>query len=35
LVYWLLAREVLKVRGATTDEDWAEAQDLEDWQSTF
>jgi hypothetical protein len=26
---------VLKVRGATTDEDWAEAQDLEDWQSTF
>jgi small subunit ribosomal protein S2 len=35
LVYWLLAREVLKVRGATTDEDWAEAQDLEEWQSTF
>ena len=35
LVYWLLAREVLKVRGATTDEDWAAAQDVEDWQSTF
>ncbi len=35
LVYWLLAREVLKVRGETTDEDWAAAQDVEDWQSTF
>jgi len=35
LVYWLLAREVLKVRGATTDEDWAAAEDLEEWQSTF
>jgi small subunit ribosomal protein S2 len=35
LVYWLLAREVLKVRGATTDEAWAESQDLEEWQSTF
>ena len=35
LVYWLLAREVLKARGATTDEDWAAAQDLEEWQSTF
>ena len=35
LVYWLLAREVLKVRGETTDEDWAAAQDLEEWQSTF
>lgn len=35
LIYWLLAREVLKVRGETTDEDWAAAQDVEDWQSTF
>ena len=35
LVYWLLAREVLKVRGKMTDEDWAASQDLEEWQSTF
>ncbi|MGB0312752.1 MAG: hypothetical protein ACPGDD_02555 [Poseidonia sp.] len=35
LIYWLLAREVLKVRGETTDEAWAEANDLEDWESTF
>ena len=35
LIYWLLAREVLKVRGETTDEDWAEANALEDWESTF
>jgi small subunit ribosomal protein S2 len=35
LIYWLLAREVLKVRGKTTDEDWAASQDLEEWQSTF
>ena len=35
LIYWLLAREVLKVRGETTDEAWAESNDLEDWESTF
>jgi small subunit ribosomal protein S2 len=35
LIYWLLAREVLKVRGETTDEDWAAANVLEDWESTF
>ena len=35
LVYWLLAREVLKLRGETTDEAWAEAQDLDEWQSSF
>mgnify|MGYP006224775453 FL=1 len=35
LLYWVLAREVLKARGETTDEAWAEAQDLEDWESTF
>ena len=35
LIYWLLAREVLKARGETTDEDWAATQDVEEWQSTF
>ena len=35
LIYWLLAREVLKARGETTDEDWAAAQDVEEWQSPF
>ena len=35
LIYWLLAREVLKARGETTDEQWAETQDVEEWQSTF
>ncbi|GIQ96694.1 MAG: hypothetical protein CM15mP2_1810 [Methanobacteriota archaeon] len=35
LIYWLLAREVLKARGETTDEDWAASQDVEEWQSTF
>ena len=35
LVYWLLAREVLKIRGETTDESWAETQDIEEWQSSF
>ena len=35
LIYWLLAREVLKVRGETNDEDWAAANDVEEWQSTF
>ena len=34
-IYWLLAREVLKLRGETTDEDWAKEQELEEWQSTF
>jgi small subunit ribosomal protein S2 len=34
-IYWLLAREVLKLRGETTDEDWAKEQDVEKWQSTF
>ena len=35
LIYWFLAREVLKARGETTDEDWAASQDVEEWQSTF
>jgi small subunit ribosomal protein S2 len=34
-IYWLLSREVLKLRGETTDEDWAKEQDVEEWQSTF
>ena len=35
LIYWLLAREVLKARGEMTDEDWAASHDVEEWQSTF
>jgi ribosomal protein S2 len=37
LIYWLLAREVLKVREETTDEEWAAREDNspEDWESTF
>ena len=37
LIYWLLAREVLKVREETTDEEWAAREDnsLDDWESTF
>ena len=35
LIYWLLAREVLKVREETTDEAWAEANPLDEWESTF
>ncbi len=35
LIYWLLAREVLKLRGETDDDAWAESQDIEEWESTF
>ena len=35
LIYWLLAREVLKIRDETTDEAWEEANPIEDWESTF
>lgn len=37
LVYWLLAREVLKAKdGSTMDDDtWATMQDVNDWESTF
>ena len=35
LLYWLLAREVLKAREETTDEEWAEKNVLDDWESTF
>jgi small subunit ribosomal protein S2 len=35
LIYWLLAREVLKIRNETTDEAWDEAQPLDEWESVF
>ncbi len=35
LIYWLLAREVLKIRNETTDEAWNEAQPLDEWESVF
>jgi len=35
LIYWLLAREILKQRGQMTDEDWEASEDLDEWESTF
>jgi len=35
LVYWLLAREMLKIRDSITDADWERAQNVDDWESTF
>ncbi|MBT6072314.1 MAG: 30S ribosomal protein S2, partial [Euryarchaeota archaeon] len=35
LIYWLLAREMMKARGVITDADWERAQDVMDWESTF
>ena len=35
LIYWLIAREVLKQSDSMTDEIWAETQMVEDWESTF
>lgn len=35
LLYWLLSREVLKGRGITNDDSWAEENDIDDWESTF
>ena len=35
LVYWLLAREMLKIRGAVSEADWERAQNVDDWESTF
>ena len=35
LVYWLLAREMMKIRGVINDADWERAQDVMDWESTF
>lgn len=35
LIYWLLAREVLKLRGQMDDATWEEQNPLEDWESSF
>ncbi|PDH27060.1 MAG: 30S ribosomal protein S2 [Marine Group II euryarchaeote MED-G33] len=35
LIYWLLSREVLKVRGTMDDETWETMQDVTEWESTF
>jgi len=36
LVYWLLAREILKGRGTvSSDVEWELAEDVADWESTF
>ncbi len=35
LVYWLLAREVLKARGTMDDDTWETMQDVTEWESTF
>ena len=35
LVYWLLGREILKIRGTVSDADWERSQSVDDWESTF
>ncbi len=35
LVYWLLAREVVKAQGRVNDDQWAAAENVEDWESSF
>ena len=35
LVYWLLAREMLKIRSNINDADWERSQSVDDWESTF
>ena len=35
LVYWLLAREVVKAQGRVTDDQWDAAENVEDWESSF
>ena len=35
LIYWLLAREMLKIRSSITDADWERSQSVDDWESTF
>ena len=35
LVYWLLAREIVKTQGRVTDDQWAVAENIEDWESSF
>ena len=34
-IYWLLAREMLKLRGSMDDETWANLEDVLDWESSF
>ena len=35
LIYWLLARETLKIRSGISDVDWERSQDVDDWESSF
>jgi small subunit ribosomal protein S2 len=35
LVYWLLAREILKRGKSISDADWERSQSVDDWESTF
>ena len=35
LIYWLLSREILTLRGSTDYVNWERAQQVEDWESTF
>ncbi len=35
LIYWLLSREILTLRGSTDYANWERAQQVEDWESTF
>ena len=35
LLYWLIAREVLKARDVMDDETWESMNDVDDWESTF
>ena len=35
LVYWLLAREILKIGKSISDADWERSQSVDDWESTF
>ena len=36
LVYWLLAREILKARGTVSnDVEWELSEDVANWESTF
>ncbi len=35
LVYWLLAREILKIGKSISDADWERSQNVDDWESTF
>ena len=35
LIYWLLARETLKIKSGISDVDWERSQDVDDWESSF